>query len=95
MSTYRELRNELRIGWDSGDRWGSTMGLFFDACDELYRRGEDIPDAWGFRASPLGVGEPDTLEGEILLDALSDDILRLGNVLDRYRGMLIAQGEDY
>ena len=92
---YRDMKFELMMGWDSGDRWGSAMGLFFDVAEELDRRDEDIPAEWGYRAGALGVGDPESFEAEILTDADSDDILRLGRVLHRYTGMLDRAGHSY
>lgn len=92
---YREMKAELMMGFDSGDRWGSSMGMFFDAADELCRRGDDIPHEWGYRPSPFGPSDPETFEAEILVDADSDDILRLGRVLHRYTTRLDKAGHSY
>jgi hypothetical protein len=93
--TYRELKNELMMSWDSHDRWGSAMSLFFDVAEELHRRHGDTPDSWQFRPGALGVGEPETYEAEIMTCADTPDLLRLGNVLYRYTGMLDRAGESY
>lgn len=92
---YRELKSELMMSFDSYDRWGSAMSMFFDVAEELYRRGEDIPEEWQFRAGAGGVGEPETYEAEIINDADSADILRLGRVLHQYTNMLKRAGESY
>lgn len=92
---YREMKFELMMGFDPGDRWGSSMGMFFDVCDELKRRDEDIPGEWGYRAGALGVGDPETYEAEILAECDTDDITRLGYVLNRYTEKLRTAGESY
>lgn len=92
---YRELKSELMMGWDSGDRWGSAMGMFFDVAETLYRREAEIPTEWGYRPGAGGVGEPETWEAEIMIDADTPDLIRLGKVLDRYTGMLDRAGESY
>lgn len=95
--SYRDLKTQLMMGFDPGDRWGSAMGMFFDVTEELDRRGADIPPAWGYRCGALGVGEPETYDAEVITELNPDDedLLRLGNVLHRYTGMLDRAGHSY
>ena len=35
MLNYKSLMQEVRIGFDSGDPWGSAMSVFFSVADEI------------------------------------------------------------
>ena len=77
---------------DHGDLWGSaTMWLFYIA-DNLAKRGEEIPDEWGFK---LGAAGPDDERAADLNPIPADDLRRFGSFLDRWRARLDAQGFSY
>ena len=64
----------LGDSWDGGDVWGSAMAEAFALCDwlafELDAR-DAIPDASGYRSSPLGADD-DSYEWANLLEMWPD-----------------------
>ena len=91
------LSPELRMAWDSGDAWGSCMGLLFDVAAELYWRGEGPPDAWEYRPGAAG-GDPrekDSYTAGCCEDAATSDLLSWGEALRELREEIIAAGLDY
>lgn len=95
--------SEARLGWDSADQWGTTMGWLFACADVLHVAGEAVPAEWeyepGAGLSREGVEEsyPDSLLLELLDDDVisADDIRYAGKVLQRYRAQLKLAGQDY
>ncbi len=49
------VRDEIRMGWDGGDPWGSCLSNLGGICDVLWTLGGDIPASAGY--SP-GAGGP-------------------------------------
>ena len=94
--------NELialsREHWDAGDPWGSAFATYFDCCNELAARAEDVDPAHGFR---LGLGGPYDREeysdcGLIDWDSISDDtIIQAAEILRRYTAILDKAGLSY
>ena len=88
------------------DPFGASMGTLWDIAHALEHAGEDMPWQWRYRDSmncpglePHESGENDTaimLTEMVAGGALTWSGLRdAGNVLDRYIGILTAQGRDY
>jgi hypothetical protein len=102
-SGYRLLMGEFRTG-DFEDAWGTTMEWWFAVAENLYHNGVDLPAEWEYRDSPMHVNggyEPEGYAENFIVEALSDgvidddDLMRMGNVLFRYAGILKAAGKDY
>lgn len=45
--------SSVRDSWDSGDVWGSAMGILIHLCDVAYAIGADIAGSAGFSPSPF------------------------------------------
>lgn len=93
----KELKKEFMQQFDTYDCWGAAMSAWFGICGELYLRGEDIPQRWEFRPSPMGI-ERDIdsyWESEVLPHATADALIKLGNILERYTRNLKRLGRDY
>jgi hypothetical protein len=90
------LKQEYRLTY-SGDAWGNAMNWLFHIADELYHnRLTPVPDDWGFRPSPHGpTNHPGDYETECVAEASDEDLIRFGNVLNRYAGLLKRAGHDY
>jgi hypothetical protein len=90
------IKQEYRLTY-CGDKWGHTMSWLFHIADELYHHRETpVPDDWGFRPSPLGPSnDPDSYETECVAEATDEELVRFGNVLNRYAGLLKRAGRDY
>ena len=94
---YRDLISDYKLSHDPGDAWGSAMGAFFDLAAELYNRGDDIPDEWGYRPGAMG-GDPrdsDSYNFELFDTADTADLERFGALLHRYTDFLRAAGRNY
>lgn len=76
------------------DKWGATMGLFFDVAGEMGLRDMPIPDAWGYRPSPFGHHVSEDNE-DVMQGLSSDDLARLGAFCHRLTGRLERAGLDY
>lgn len=95
IENYRELKSEAMVDWDSYDRWGSAMGLWFEVCDELTRRQLRTPRSWEFTPSPMG---PEPRDGHVawaLSQMSAPSLYRMGYALQRLTRRLRALGEDY
>lgn len=97
--TYSELKAALRQDDLAGDPWGTAMGALFDVADTLhFDRDADVPANWHYHPSILGPTDPDeqTYIGQCLLpDTSTGEILRFGNLLNRYADRLRHAGKDY
>lgn len=94
-SNLQVLRDDFRM-MDAGDSWGNVMGWWFTIADDLWFRGECVPEHWQYKPSPLGpTNEADSLETTICAETDSDTLRRFGNTLYRYAAMLRQAGEDY
>lgn len=96
MYTLEQIKPDINLTWDSGDKWGSAMMLFFDCASELYARGADIPPEWGY--SPGLCDDPREEESyfyDIFKETEIDSLIRLGNILNRLCNIYKAQGLDY
>ena len=90
------LARELKIVWDSGDVYGSTMAAWFPICNEIAIRGDDVPASWNFNPGAFG---PHHEEGdyvaEIIADVSTETLIEFGNFLERLYERCKAQGKDY
>lgn len=85
------------------DPWGDTMGMFFAVADVLYHlTAEAIPNSWEYihGLGCTGVDPESWPDSEVaeLYEAghvTADDLLYVGNVMDRYAGWLHAAGQSY
>ena len=92
---YNQLKAELRLS-GSGDAWGTCLSWWFATAAELFERpGCLVPHEWRYRPSPMGAIDPDAYEAPIVAEAPDEDLIRFGNLLDRYASMLRAAGKDY
>ena len=93
--TLDEFKHELK-GNIKIDPWGYSMSAFFQVCDHLYDRGEDIPHEWGFKAG-IGGASPDKEDEyfDLFNDSASNELLTLGHYLQRLTTILKAKGLDY
>ena len=82
--------------YDRGDPWASTMSPFFEVAEELYRRGEEIPESWEFRPG-VGVNErePAFPWSTIFHDMSSEELRTFGNIVEMQSDLLKAEGKDY
>ena len=94
-----------------GDAWGASMGALFDIAHALEHYGrEGVPSHWDYCGSPFctgllpssdarKTGEDQTARGIAAYIARHPErereIVRAGNVLDRYIGILDRAGRSY
>jgi hypothetical protein len=95
MSDTKQAFAEIRLNFDSGDAWGSTMAWLFAVADALTDKAPDlVPPQWQFRQSPFG-SDKSQYEYEIAAEWNTATLIRLGNALSRYAARLKAAGLDY
>lgn len=95
--TYEQLKAEFKMSCDD-DIWGQTMLWWFTVADEIHFKRDDIetPESWQFRPSPLGPSnDPDDYVTVTVQDAIDEDLLRFGNLLDRYASRIKHAGLSY
>lgn len=92
--TTARLFQDLADYHDMQDKWGVTMGLFFDVVGVMSIRSLPIPSEWGYRESPFG---PQVDEcNEEPLQALTDpELARLGAFCYRLATALDRAGLSY
>lgn len=103
----RETLWNLGIEIERSDAWGSVLGAHFDIAHAIEHYGREYPPAdWGYRDA-LGCdgldrhasGENDqarTIAAAILRHPeLERELVRVGNVLQRYSNMLKRAGRSY
>ena len=94
--TLDDLKREYRLAGDSGDPWGTCMGVWFDIAEWLYCAGEDVPDHWHFQpGAGMSEPEPDSYWTELFREVDPDTLREFGNLLQRLSHILRAQGRDY
>ena len=87
-----EMRSWYEMEFDDGDPWGSVMKWRFAICDELYRRGADIP--WDYSAGAGGAPDPE--DGDFDLSTVSEaDLICFGEELATEAATLDAAGRSY
>lgn len=85
---------DFNCEYDSGDPFGSVMRWWFAVCEELTRRGEDVPASWNYRPGALGVpNEPE--DGEDLTVYSVNELRSLGMLLDSFHDVIVKAGLDY
>lgn len=83
---------------DKTDPWGSAMAAYFDVCNELERRGEEVPAIHGYRCSPMEPEDPDEYcVPEMSLEWATDPhvLRRFAECMRRYTEMLRKAGLSY
>lgn len=95
---------DIRERFDYADKYGSTMMELFGIAGVLWLKEETVPFDWEYRHGGLTL--EDIREDEVTpdLDWLNGlenglyspaDMLKAGEVLRRYRDLLIRAGKDY
>lgn len=99
--SYADLKAEYKSNHDTGDAWGCVMGAWHVIAAELYNRNE-VPDGWNYRTGSRDPREPDSDDrllsdpfGEMCALAMSETLIKFGNVLQRYSHKLRQAGKDY
>lgn len=80
---------EFKRDRDTYSPWGSSMAIFFDVAGELWWRGADIPGHWMY--SPGAVDDPreyDSYYFDLIEKETNENLLALGNLLERHTRML-------
>lgn len=98
MTTYDDLKQALRQDDLRGDPWGTAIAALFDVCDTLhFDRDATVPAEWDYRPSLFGPLPEDerSYTGEHLPEASTGDLLRFGDLLNRYCDLLRHAGRDY
>ena len=110
MTHRTDILEQLGFDLDrgpNGDRWGSAMGALGEIAHALEHYGRDyVPAAWGYRDSMIchglerhSSGEDDQARTVAAYIARSPErereIVRAGNVLDRWIGCLDRAGLSY
>ena len=95
--SYRELRAELQVYWDSGDAYGSVMGLWYPLAAVLTLDHSGTPPDWHYIPGGLGpnLADEDTYLVELYRETSEADLLRLGAVLNRAYRRIDARGDSY
>lgn len=94
--TAHQALNEFRLGWDSGDKWGSAMQALFAICEVLvWDRNECTPHEWKYCPGLGQSCEEDELEFTLARELSTEVLIRTGNVLNRYIDLLERYGHDY
>lgn len=91
------LARELKIVWDSGDVYGSTMAAGFPICNEIAIRGDDVPASWNFNPGAFGPHheEGDEYYVSVYETHTTETLIEFGNFLKRLYERCEAQGKDY
>ena len=91
-----ELTKLYKESADTYDKWGSAMGAFFGAAAELSHRGESTPHHWQY--SPGLSDDPREPDDYLYADFAAtdtDDLVKFGNIMERYTRNLDRIGESY
>lgn len=91
----RTLIKELKVDLHS-DEWGHAMSAWFDVAAEAFHRCLDIPSHWEYRPSPCN--DPRDLDSwfaRVAVDASDDELIKFGNLMERYTRILQRAGKDY
>jgi hypothetical protein len=99
MTSFKALKQDLYIGFDRGDAWGSAMNIFFGVANELhFRDPEIVPAHWQYVPPGRRCEDPrdtDDYYYDDLAAAKTDDLIRFGNLMERYTRILDKAGESY
>lgn len=81
---------------DWSDGWGVCLSHGFAICDEMYRRGLDIPDAWGYRPGIFGPSDAAEEYPDMFYVEMTDEQLAyVGEVCHRMLNIYRKAGKDY
>lgn len=96
LYTYKDAVAEFKMFCD-GDLWGTAMEWWFTVADEIYwNRDFEVPESWRFKPSPIGpANDPDNYETEVVRGMTDNDLLKFGNLINRYCRLLRNHGLDY
>lgn len=92
-----KLMRCLKDNYDSYDKWGWALLWLFAIADYLFwKLDADVPPEWEFRPGAGGYAEEDyDYEIDIMSELDVEQLIYLGNVLNRYLRLLKRHGEDY
>jgi len=90
MQDYRETH-------DHGDPWGSAMSALFGIAAELWMRDDgSLPASWLYRpGAAADPRDPEDYLYETFKEADTEDLLALGELLNRYCDLLKRAECDY
>ena len=93
MSTA-DLISAFREDDLTGDPWGTAMSWWFSVAGELhFNRNVECPSHWEHRA---GMGpDEDSWPFETIKNESTEDLVRFGNILCRFAGIMERQGRSY
>lgn len=98
MTKRNALVREYKMTGDC-DAWGSAMNAWFAVAHELYARHANIPAHWEFKPGCTTTAENARDDGnywfEVFQDYGTDDLIRFGNILERYARLIRRAGKDY
>jgi len=87
VETYSSAMTGFRLCFSKP--WGDCMHWWFTVAEEMFMRGLPIPETWEYRQSPLGPqNDPDDYATQIVWGLPDGDLLRLGQVMTRYAGVI-------
>lgn len=95
-SGYSKLMDIIRSDDIEADPYGTGMYYLFEIAEFLHHYGFNLPDNWEFRDSPLHDGiplrrmdfNPEIHSLWCSYEIAAQDLLRAGNVLNRYTRLL-------
>lgn len=94
--SYADIKSEYKMMHDKGDPWGSVMQAWFSCAAELWQRGLVVPVAWGYSPGLAAVPtDPEDFMYDLFRGADNQSIVKFGNVLAKYAGLLKRAGKDY
>jgi hypothetical protein len=102
---YQAMLDNYRIG-DDGDKWGNSSEWLFSIAEVMYHNQMFVPPKWEFTDSPMHSDaewtfDPQGYVIELLREMLEEgeideaDLTDFGNLMWRYRHMLVSADEDY
>jgi hypothetical protein len=77
------------------DTWGEAMCAWFDVATELTHRGVPIPKEWNYRSGLATAIEEDSYWYESFVNAKDQELIEIGNYLERFTRYLKHLGADY
>lgn len=84
----------IRLSSD-GDAWGNCMLSFFGIADYMHHKGYAIPAAWRFSPGLSVDGDNHIFQECKRLRLSAQQCVRVGRILSRWSGILIARGKNY
>ena len=107
--SYKDFKHEYKLFnmHKHADRWGEALSAMFSICNEVHYRmvhGDnpkplaDILAKWEYRASPIAYDDPREEEDNFYNEFKEmeiNDLIRCGELMDRYLRLLKRHGLDY